>query len=87
VIASEFNITSGLNWDDGLSNETSFTYKNLTVNIVNQVKPIVFFLLYQQFLEISAFSFYYTYKFYMSNDPGNYFFPRSHQLMVVRKSS
>jgi hypothetical protein len=37
VIVSEFNITSGLNWDDGLSNETSFTYKNLTVNIVNQV--------------------------------------------------
>jgi hypothetical protein len=37
VIVSELNITSGLKWDDGLSNETSFTYKNLTVNIVNQV--------------------------------------------------
>ena len=37
VIVSELKITSGLKWDDGLSNETSFTYKNLTVNIVNQV--------------------------------------------------
>ncbi|CAB4002965.1 onco -induced transcript 3 -like [Paramuricea clavata] len=37
VIVSEMKITSGLKWDDGLSNEMSFTYKNLTVNIVNKI--------------------------------------------------